>query len=93
VIGGAAGPIRAVAARTCDLMPVAARVAEILNPTLDLRDRVRRLAIRLTHGVPAAVVELAQLKATITATPRGLHPTTSLKKRLRHTKISPLVPA
>jgi len=59
--GGAAGPIRAVAARTCDLVPVAARVAELLHPTLDLGDQVRRLAIRLTHGVPAAVVELAQL--------------------------------
>jgi helicase len=59
--GGAAGPIRAVAARTCDLVPVAARVAEILHPTLDLGDRVRRLAIRLTHGIPAAVIELAQL--------------------------------
>jgi helicase len=59
--GGAAGPIRAVAARTCDLMPVAARVAEILHPTLDLGDRVSRLAIRLTYGVPSAAVELAQL--------------------------------
>jgi replicative superfamily II helicase len=58
--GGAAGPIRAVAARTCDLMPVAARVAEILHPTLDLGDRVRRLAIRLTYGVPGAAVDLAQ---------------------------------
>jgi len=58
--GGAAGPIRAVAARTCDLMPVAARVAEILHPTLDLGDRVRRLAIRLTYGVPSAAVDLAQ---------------------------------
>lgn len=58
--GGAAGPIRAVAARTCDLMPVAARVAEILHPTLDLGDRVGRLAIRLTYGVPGAAVDLAQ---------------------------------
>ena len=58
---GAAGPIRAVAARTCDLLPVAARVAEILHPTLDLGDRVRRLAIRLTHGLPAVAVDLAQL--------------------------------
>lgn len=59
--GGAAGPIRAVSARTCDLMPVAARVAEILHPTLDLGDRVSRLAVRLTHGVPAAAVDLAKL--------------------------------
>ncbi|CEG10255.1 hypothetical protein BN961_03693 [Afipia felis] len=41
-------------------MPVAARVAEIPHPTLDLGDRVRRLAIRLTYGVPSAAVDLAQ---------------------------------
>lgn len=58
--GGAAGPIRSVASRTCDLVPVAARVAEILHHTLDLGDRIRRLAIRLTYGVPSAAVELAQ---------------------------------
>jgi helicase len=58
--GDAAGPIRAVAARTCDLMPVAARVAEILHPTLDLGDRAGRLAIRLTYGIPGAAVDLAQ---------------------------------
>jgi hypothetical protein len=58
---GAAGPIRAAAARTCDLLPTAARVAEILNPDLDLAERVARLAVRLTLGVPAAAVELAQL--------------------------------
>lgn len=61
VFDGAAGPIRGVSARTCDLMPVAARVAEILHPTLDLGDRVRRLAIRLTYGIPGAAVDLAQI--------------------------------
>jgi replicative superfamily II helicase len=59
--GGAAGPIRAVAGRTCDLLPVAARVAEILHPTLDLGDRIGRLTLRLTYGVPAAAVDLAQM--------------------------------
>ena len=58
--GGAAGPIRAVASRTCDLIPVAARVAEILKPTLDLNDRVGRLVIRLTYGVAAPAVDLAR---------------------------------
>jgi helicase len=58
--GGAAGPIRSVASRTSDLVPTAARVAEILNPNLDLRDRVGRLTIRLTYGVPAAAVDLAR---------------------------------
>jgi helicase len=59
--GGAAGAIRSVAGRTCDLLPVAARVAEILHPALDLNDRVGRLAIRLTYGVPAAAVDLARM--------------------------------
>jgi replicative superfamily II helicase len=62
--GGAAGAIRAVGARTCDLLPVAARVAEILHPTLDLNDRVGRLAIRLTYGLPAAAVDLARIAGT-----------------------------
>lgn len=60
-LDGAAGPIRAAAARTCDLLPTASRVAEILNLNLDLSDRVARLTVRLTLGVPAAAVELAQL--------------------------------
>lgn len=59
--GGAAGAIRAVAGRTCDLLPVAARVAEILHVTLDLNDRVARLAIRLTYGIPGAAVDLARI--------------------------------
>jgi helicase len=41
-------------------VPTAARVAEILNPNLDLRDRVGRLTIRLTYGMPAAAVDLAR---------------------------------
>jgi replicative superfamily II helicase len=58
--GGVAGPIRAVAARTCDLLPTAARVAELLHPGLSLEGRMIRLAVRLTYGVPPAAVSLAQ---------------------------------
>jgi len=58
--GGAAGPVRGVAARTSDLLPVAARVAEILHPPLNLGNRVGRLVVRLTHGVPGAVAEIAR---------------------------------
>jgi helicase len=58
--GGAAGPVRSVAARTSDLIPVAARVAEILHPTLDLGERVGRLVVRLTYGVPGTVADLAR---------------------------------
>lgn len=61
--GGAAGPVRSVAGRTCDLLPTAARVAELLHPTLDLGERVGRLSIRLTHGVPSEAVDLARQTA------------------------------
>lgn len=56
---GAAGPVRAVSARTCDLLSAAARVAGILHPSLRLEDRLRRLLVRLDVGVPAVAVELA----------------------------------
>jgi helicase len=58
-LDGAAGPIRSVRARTCDLLPIAARVAEILQPSLDLGKRVARLLTRLEVGVPAAAADLA----------------------------------
>lgn len=58
--GGVAGPIRSTSSRTCDLLTAAARVAEILYPQLDLAERVNRLAIRLTYGVPPQAVDLAR---------------------------------
>jgi helicase len=58
--GGASGPIRSVANRTSDLVTTTARVAEILHPELDLEDRVRRLTMRLTLGIPPAAVDLAR---------------------------------
>lgn len=63
--GGAAGPIRSASSRTCDLLPTAARIAEILHPELDLAERVNRLAIRLTYGVPSAAVNLAENAAAL----------------------------
>lgn len=57
---GAAGPIRSVSGRTCDLLPTASRVAEIVVPGLDLGNRVERLLIRLTLGVPGVAVDLAR---------------------------------
>lgn len=56
---GAAGAIRGVAARTCDLLPTVARVAELLHPGLDLGERVSRLLVRLEIGLPAAAIDLA----------------------------------
>jgi replicative superfamily II helicase len=58
--GGVAGAIRGTGIRTCDLLPAAARVAEILHPGLDLGNRIGRLTIRLTYGVPAGAVDMAQ---------------------------------
>lgn len=62
--GGAAGPVRSVAARTSDLLTTATRVAQLLHPALDLEERRGRLVVRLTHGVAGEVVALAQLAGT-----------------------------
>ncbi len=59
--GGAAGPVRAVAARTSDLLTTATRVAQLLHPTLDLEARRARLVIRLTYGIAGDAVALAQI--------------------------------
>ncbi len=58
--GGSAGPIRSVSSRAADLIGVAARVAEILHPDLNLAERVQKLSVRLTYGVPGTAVELAR---------------------------------
>jgi hypothetical protein len=57
---GAAGPVRSVSARTCDLLPAVARVATILHPELDLTERVPRLLVRLELGVVSAAVPLGR---------------------------------
>ncbi|MEP6960485.1 MAG: DEAD/DEAH box helicase [Acidobacteriota bacterium] len=59
--GGAAGPMRSVKSRTCDLLPTVARIAELLTTDLNLGDRVERLLTRLEIGVPSAAVDLAAL--------------------------------
>jgi replicative superfamily II helicase len=59
--GGAAGPVRAIAARTSDLLPAAVRVAQLLHPTLDLESRSARLLTRLANGVDGEAVQLAQI--------------------------------
>ena len=57
---GSAGPVRSIAARTCDLLGTAGRVAELLHPELQLGERVERLGLRLTLGITGAAVELAR---------------------------------
>jgi helicase len=58
--GGAAGPIRSVAARTCDMLPTAAEIADLLHPGLDLAERVSRLVVRLDLGIVGAAVDLGR---------------------------------
>lgn len=59
--GGAVGPIRGATARTSDILPVTASVAELLHPDLDLGDRVGRLVVRLAYGAAASAVDLARV--------------------------------
>jgi helicase len=62
--GGAAGPVRSVKSRTCDLLPTVGRIAEILTKDLALGNRVERLLTRLEIGVPSVAVDLANLWVT-----------------------------
>lgn len=59
--GGVAEPIRSTRSRTQDILPVVARVAEIIHEGLDLSDRIARLSIRLEVGAPFSVVEIAEV--------------------------------
>jgi replicative superfamily II helicase len=61
----AAGAIKAVSARVCDVLPTIARISELLNPGLDLEDRVKRLLVRLEIGIPAGIVELSSILGRI----------------------------
>jgi helicase len=60
----AAGAVRAVTTRSCDLLPTVARVAELLHPGLDLAERAARLVARLEAGVPSTAADLAILLGT-----------------------------
>lgn len=61
---GAAGPLRGLKSRTCDLLPTVVRIGQILHPTLNLGDRVVRLLTRLEIGLPAGMVDVAFLLGT-----------------------------
>ncbi|MDR3638884.1 MAG: DEAD/DEAH box helicase [Isosphaeraceae bacterium] len=61
---GAAGPVRSVSSRTCDLLQAVARVATIVHPDLNLTQRVPRLLVRLELGVPAGAADLARYAGT-----------------------------
>jgi helicase len=57
---GSAGPIRAVTSRTCDVLPVIARAAELLHAGLDLQQRIDRLLLRLDLGIQGPAVDLSR---------------------------------
>lgn len=59
--GGAAGPIRAIANRTSDLLETVCRVAELTHDGLNLSDRRARLLTRLQVGVSGKNVEIAEI--------------------------------
>ena len=56
---GAAGPMRSVKSRTCDVLPTVATIAELLYPGFSFGDRVGRLLFRLELGIPATAIDLA----------------------------------
>jgi helicase len=55
----AAGPIQSVASRTCDVLPVVARTAEILHPGTDLGEQTAELLVCLEIGLPKELAQLA----------------------------------
>jgi hypothetical protein len=58
--GGAAGAIRGVTSRTCDVLPVVADIAQILDTDLNLGDRIEKLLVRLEMGLPSGIAQLAK---------------------------------
>jgi replicative superfamily II helicase len=57
---GVSGPIRSVTSRTCDVLPMIARAAQLLHAGVDLEQRVARLLFRLDLGIQGPVVDLAR---------------------------------
>lgn len=58
-LDGAAGDIRSVQTRSCDLLQIVIRIADILHPDLDLSKRAPRLLARLETGAGSEVADLA----------------------------------
>jgi helicase len=57
---GSAGPIRNATSRTCDVLPMIGRTAELLHAGLELEQRVARLVLRLDLGIQGPAVDLAR---------------------------------
>ncbi|MEU1499649.1 DEAD/DEAH box helicase [Streptomyces sp. NPDC005732] len=61
---GAAGPVRAIANRTRDLIPVVVRVFSFLHPEITIGDVPERTMVRLELGLPVDLVELGTILGT-----------------------------
>ena len=57
----AAGAIRAIVSRVCDVLPIVAGITEILKPEIKLTERIPKLLLRLELGVPSSIIELAKV--------------------------------
>lgn len=62
---GAAGPVRAVADRTRDLIPAVVRVFTFLHPDIVVGDVVERTMARLELGIPVELVELGMMLGSV----------------------------
>lgn len=65
----AAGAIRSVASRTCDVLAVVGDIAQLLHPDLEIGDRVKRLTIRLEIGIPARALFIGEYTGSALARP------------------------
>jgi helicase len=61
IIDGVAGPVRAAAARTRDMIPAVVRVFEFLHPDIPVGNIPERTMIRLELGIPADLAELGSM--------------------------------
>lgn len=55
-----AGSVRAVVARTCDILPIVTGIAELYYPELNLSENVSKLLLRLELGIPSPISELGE---------------------------------
>ncbi len=83
----AAGAIRAVASRSCDVLPVVSDIAQVLHPELDLGDRIKRLTTRLEIGIPAKAMFIGEQTGSALSRPdyqrlivAGLHDWEAIEK-------------
>lgn len=56
----AAGAVRSVVSRVCDLLPIVSSIAEILKPDIELTERISKLLVRLELGIPSAIRYLGE---------------------------------